>query len=142
MIAELASASPNSSMGAEARTFDRFVGTWDSDFSFRTTDGSFRHKRGEVIFGWVLDGRAVQDLWITYPAAGEKWRVVFVNPQFNYVVNVQGGVVGDRIVMTGLERTALKSDGRSTTSRPSRSCGTAKLREMAAKRGCLKRSIT
>lgn len=108
-------------MGAEARTFDRLVGTWDCDFSFRGADGSVRHKRGEMLLGWILDGRAVQDVWITYPVEGEKerrigtslryfdtalgqWRVVFLHPQFNYLVTVQGGAVGDRIVLTGVDQ--------------------------------------
>ena len=121
MIAELASSNPNPSMGTEAGTFDRLVGTWDCDFSFRAADGQFRHKRGELMFGWILDGRAVQDVWITYPVGGEKerrigtslrffdtelkqWRVVFVNPQFNYLVTVQGGAVGDSIVLMGRDK--------------------------------------
>jgi hypothetical protein len=120
MITALGAAHPNPSMGDEARTFDRLVGTWDCDFSFRSAGGSFRHKRGELLVGWILDGRAVQDIWITYPAEDEKerkigttvrffdtalkqWRVVFLNPQFNYIVTVQGGVVGDRIVLTGVD---------------------------------------
>lgn len=125
MIAALGAAHPNPSMGDEARTFDRLVGTWDCDFSFRTPGGAFRHKRGELLVGWILDGRAVQDLWITYPAEGEKerkigttvrffdtalkqWRVVFLNPQFNYLVTVQGGTIGDRIVLTGVDADGAK----------------------------------
>lgn len=121
MVVELASSAPHPSLGAEARTFDRLIGTWDCDFSFRTADGTFKHKRGELLLGWVLDGRAVQDLWITYPTGSEKerrigtslryfdtelkqWRVVFVNPQFNYLVTVHGGVAGDRIVLTGVDK--------------------------------------
>ena len=124
MIAALASADPNPSMGEEARTFDRLVGTWDCDFSFHLDDGSVRHKRGELLFGWILDGRAVQDSWITYPADGQKdreigtslrffdtalkqWRVIFVGPQFNYAVNTQGGMEGDRIVLQGMDADGL-----------------------------------
>src|SRR5437763_9683797 len=55
MITALASTNPNPSMGNEARTFDRFVGTWDCDFSFHLDDGSVRHQRGELLFGWILD---------------------------------------------------------------------------------------
>ena len=58
MITALASTNPNASMGNEARTFDRFVGTWDCDFSFHLDDGSVRHQRGELLFGWILDRRA------------------------------------------------------------------------------------
>ena len=124
MITALASTNPNPSMGNEARTFDRFVGTWDCDFSLHLDDGSVRHKRGELLFGWILDGRAVQDIWITYPADGQKdrtigtslrffdtalkqWRVIFVGPQFNYAVNTQGKLEGDRIVLEGTDSDGL-----------------------------------
>ena len=118
MINMLRSADANPSIGDEAKTFDRLVGTWDADFSFYRADGSVSHKKGELLFGWVMDGHAVQDLWIGYPTEKQKertigttirffdtalkqWRVVFVNPQFNYVVTAQGGREGDRIVLHG-----------------------------------------
>lgn len=117
MIAALAAPAPHPSLGAEARTFDRFVGTWDCDFSFHAEDGSVRHSAGELLFGWVIDGRALQDVWIGYPkepggerfigtsvrffdAKSRTWRVVFVAPAFG-MLTVQGGVEGDRIVLRG-----------------------------------------
>ena len=82
MITALASTNPNPSMGNEARTFDRFVGTWDCDFSFHLDDGSVRYQRGELLFGWILDRRAVQDIWITYPADGQKDRTIGTSLRF------------------------------------------------------------
>ena len=124
MISALGSANPNPSIGEEAQTFDRLVGTWDADFTFYRDDGTVFHKKGELLFGWIMDGRAVQDLWIGYPTEDQKertigttirffdtalkqWRVVFVNPQFNYVVSTQGGREGDRIVLRGLDSDGL-----------------------------------
>jgi hypothetical protein len=124
MINVLGSADANLSVGDEAKTFDRLVGTWDADFSFHRADGSVSHKKGELLFGWVMDGHAIQDLWIGYPTEGQKertigttirffdtalkqWRVVFVNPQFNYVVTAQGGREGDRIVLHGRDTDGL-----------------------------------
>jgi len=118
MIAVLSASGPHASLGDEARVWDRFVGTWDCDFGFHLEDGSVRHSPGELEFGWVLDGRAIQDLWITYPKEGEKergigtsirffdaksrmWHVVFVNPKYGALLSVQGGVEGDRIVLRG-----------------------------------------
>ena len=118
MIDVLRSADANAAIGEEAKTFDGLVGTWDADFTFYRTDGSVSHKKGELLFGWVMDGRAIQDLWIGYPTEEHKertigttirffdtalkqWRVVFINPQFNYVVTAQGGRQGDRIVLRG-----------------------------------------
>jgi len=124
MIHVLGSSKPNPALGDEAQTFDRLVGTWDADFSFRRDDGTVRHKKGELHFGWVMDGKAVQDLWIGYPADGQKersigttfrffdttlkkWRIVFINPTFNYVVTAQGGREGDRIVLHGIDTDGL-----------------------------------
>ncbi len=118
MVAVLSAPGPHPSLGDRARTWSRFVGTWDCDFGFYLEDGSVKHTPGELEFGWVLDGRALQDLWITYPRQGEKerrigtsirffddeantWRVVFVSPQHRAVLTVQGGEEGDRIVLRG-----------------------------------------
>jgi hypothetical protein len=37
----------------------------------------------------------------------KQWRIVFINPQFNYVVTTQGGREGDRIVLRGLDSDRL-----------------------------------
>ena len=51
---------------AEAlQLFGRFVGEWDLDWVAYDQDGAReRTERGEWIFGWVLEGRGVQDVWI------------------------------------------------------------------------------
>src|SRR6266498_108767 len=79
MIQSLGASSPHSSLGDQAQVFDRFVGTWDCDYSFYRDDGTVRHSKGELLVGWILDGRAVQDIFITYPAEGEKDRRKGVN---------------------------------------------------------------
>ena len=99
MVTALAAPGPHPSLGSEARLFDRLVGTWDCDFSFHLEDGSVTHTPGELRFGWIIDGRALQDIWIGYPkrpndertigtsvrfydASSKAWRVVFVAPAF------------------------------------------------------------
>jgi len=71
-----------------------------------------------------MDGHAVQDLWIGYPTGEQKertigttfrffetklkqWRIVFISPQYNYVVTTQGGREGDRIVLRGTDSDGL-----------------------------------
>jgi hypothetical protein len=50
--------------------FGQFVGEWDFDWACYSADGEqAMTERGEWIFGWVLEGRAVQDVWII-PARG------------------------------------------------------------------------
>ncbi len=120
MVTALAASGPHSSLGDEARVFDRLVGTWDCDYTFYIDDGSIRHSSGELMFGWVLDGRAMQDIWITYPEDGTKerrigtsvrffdtkskmWQVIFVSPAYGAVITVQGGAEGDRITLRGVD---------------------------------------
>lgn len=124
MIGELAANRAHPSLGDQAQVFDRLVGTWDCDFSFPRDDGTVTHKKGEILFGWVMDGHAIQDLWIVYPTEAGKersmgttlrffdekqkqWHIVFVNPQYDYVVSTRGGVEGDRIVLRGVDSDSL-----------------------------------
>jgi hypothetical protein len=118
MVKELGASGPHPSLGDGARAFDQLVGTWDCAYTFYLPGGEVRRSTGELRFGWILDGRAMQDLWITYPVrSGDErkigtsirfldgnagvWRVVFVSPGFNAVIMVEGNVEGDRIVLRG-----------------------------------------
>ena len=52
--------------------FGQFVGEWDVDWTGYEWDGEQAlRERGESIFGWVLEGRAVQDVWIV-PSRGRR----------------------------------------------------------------------
>jgi hypothetical protein len=71
-----------------------------------------------VIFSWVLDGLAVQDIWTWIethstcerklgttvrffdPKIG-KWRIVWIDPVSPAIKLLTGGAVGDRIVLEG-----------------------------------------
>jgi hypothetical protein len=118
MVAVLAARAPHPSLGPQADLFGRFVGTWDAEYSFIAEDGSIRRKRGEVLFGWVLDGHAVEDIFLSYAdSAGDerkmvagirwvnpksgRWTLAFVAPTFDAMVRMEGGAEGDRIVLRG-----------------------------------------
>src|SRR5947208_1450456 len=41
------------------------AGSWELEvLRYKTVDISALHLKGEAHFGWVLEGRAVQDVWI------------------------------------------------------------------------------
>jgi len=50
--------------------YGRFVGSWDLDVRQFSGDRRERRRAGEWHFGWALEGRAVQDVWIV-PKRGE-----------------------------------------------------------------------
>lgn len=47
------------------------VGRWEMDAVYPLEDGSTRRSRGEIHAGWVLEGRAIQDVWIV-PTRGTR----------------------------------------------------------------------
>ena len=116
MIGVLPAPGPHPSLGDRAALFDHFVGTWDTDYTFYAADGTMSRRSGEVLFGWIIDGRALQDIWISYPTDAERdlgttvrfydaktatWRVVWVHPAGGTITTLNGGAVGDRIVLRG-----------------------------------------
>jgi len=102
---------------AQARIFDDFIGAWDMQYTFIQNDGSRRPAQGQVLAAWVLDGRAIQDLWIGVPPgqteqwigttlrfydAGLKaWRVTWIAPRARTITLLTGGREGQRIVLNG-----------------------------------------
>jgi hypothetical protein len=98
-----------------ARLFDRVAGSWDVDYTNIRDDGARDKVRGELLVGWVLDGRALQDLWIQFPKPGEdrfigttlrfydadrkKWRVTWVSAIANAVTLLEGSEEDGRIAL-------------------------------------------
>jgi len=50
-----------------ADAYGWLIGSWEFDVLRYGVDVSARHLKGEVHFTWVLEGRAVQDVWIMPP---------------------------------------------------------------------------
>jgi hypothetical protein len=51
--------------------FGRFVGSWNLAWTGAGTDGRPATMTGELHVGWVLGGRAVQDIWVV-PGRGQQ----------------------------------------------------------------------
>jgi len=43
------------------------IGAWEMDVRMHMANGAEYCGKGEIHFGWVLEGRAIQDVWITPP---------------------------------------------------------------------------
>lgn len=107
--------------------FGQFVGSWDVEMAFYDTEGEVtERRRAEWHFGWVLEGRAVQDVLIG-PSAVERrvtgapareygstmrmydrhrglWHVSWFAPVGAVVVHLTGGRRGDELVLEGVEQ--------------------------------------
>ena len=69
----LGAAGPAAERAGKMDLYGRFVGSWELDVMQRADDGTERRRKGEWHFGWVLEGRAIQDVWIV-PPRGESRR--------------------------------------------------------------------
>ena len=68
MIEVLQSNAPVYEMAEKLQLFGQFVGSWDARVINYKPDGSSQTVEAEWHFGWVLEGRAIQDVLIR-----DKW---------------------------------------------------------------------
>ena len=48
----------------DLQLYGQFIGNWDADIFTYTPDGVRHQGQGEIHFGWVLEGKAIQDVWM------------------------------------------------------------------------------
>jgi hypothetical protein len=102
--------------------FDPFVGSWTFDLFRYDAGDETLVGRGEWHFAWILDGRAVQDVWECYTIgepsrllergttlrmydkARGNWRIVFFSPVRGFVDTLTADNVGGEIVLQGTGR--------------------------------------
>jgi hypothetical protein len=123
MLEALAADGPFPEYADKLMLFGRLVGTWDIEGRFFDRDGNVtKERRGEWIFGWVLEGRAIQDVLITPPRAEREpgqasyeygttiraynpkidgWRVTYVAPVYGGTVNLIARQRGEEIWLEG-----------------------------------------
>jgi hypothetical protein len=71
MVDHLAAGGPDPAHHDELQLFGRLIGSWELDMKSIDRDGTVQTFLGEWHFGWVLEGRAVQDVLITRSPGGE-----------------------------------------------------------------------
>ncbi len=60
---------PAPDRAAELGLYTFLIGHWDTELVAYAEDGTRHESRGEIHAGWVLEGRAIQDVWMTPPRA-------------------------------------------------------------------------
>lgn len=97
---------------ADVELFGRFVGAWTVDGTDFAPDGTETTFRGRWDFGYVLGGRAIQDVLfsegvehgttIRIPRGDGSWDVVWITPVRRAVRQLVAKAEGERIVITGV----------------------------------------
>ncbi|WP_204280043.1 hypothetical protein, partial [Raoultella ornithinolytica] len=62
-LAAFGATGPSPDRGDKMELYGWLIGSWDLEVSAFMPDGSVRKRPGEWHFGWVLEGRAIQDVW-------------------------------------------------------------------------------
>lgn len=125
LIRLLHSRTRSSDIPESADVYGWLVGSWELDvLYYRATDLRSHNVKGEVHFGWVLEGRAIQDTWIMprvtertpasdrvnnmygttlriWDASVEAWRIRWFNPVSGHEERQTGRRVGNDIVQIG-----------------------------------------
>jgi hypothetical protein len=88
------------------------IGRWEMDAVVVGTDGTKYNARGEIHFGWVLEGRAIQDVWILpgffygttlriYDPGIDAWHILWSDPLKQLYRRQIGRARGQDIVQEG-----------------------------------------
>jgi hypothetical protein len=110
---------PAPDRAAQMMLYGQFMGSWDGMLKYLDAGGVRRETTAEVHFGWVLEGRAIQDVWIAPSRLGRKegerllmhgstfrvydpqndlWQITWIDPVRQVVNRMTGRRVGDEIV--------------------------------------------
>lgn len=108
--------------------YGHFIGSWDVEVIDHLEGGETRHRQGEWHFAWVLEGRAIQDVFIVparaerpapatqvlpgdrygatirfFDAARKQWRIVWVNAVTGTLNTFHSRRAGQTIVQDGVD---------------------------------------
>jgi hypothetical protein len=122
MLSVLGAEGPNAEHSRGLMLYGQFVGAWAGTVKVFRRDGTVRQESCEVFFGWVLEGRAVQDVWIAparndrgrpgrdaskdmygttirvYDPDADVWQITWIDPNTQAFGRMTGRQVGDDIV--------------------------------------------
>lgn len=128
----LAAHKPQPDMFGDRALFSPLIGEWEVESVVYSSDGSELRQRGAWNFGWVLDGRAVQDV-LVIPSRGARagktegqplthgtsiraydpdiaaWRATYVDPVRNVTLSQVTRQENDRIVQEGVNGDGVRT---------------------------------
>lgn len=122
MLAALFAEGPLPAQAEQMRLYEPFIGSWNVEVIDYDAEGVAIKNHGEWYFGWILEGRAIQDVWIVpprqlrpneatdishnrygttlrvYNPTIEAWNITWINPVTQAYDRMIGRKVDDNIV--------------------------------------------
>jgi hypothetical protein len=101
-IEALASAKPAADRADKMNLYGWLIGSWTMDATVHLGDGGTHRGPGEIHFGSVLEGRAIQDVWIlpgvfhgttlrVYDPNIDAWHILWSDPLRQFYTARSGG---------------------------------------------------
>ncbi|MER9892238.1 hypothetical protein NKJ40_09030 [Mesorhizobium sp. M0119] len=129
-LAALGSEGPPADRAKDMALYGWLIGSWEMDSVHYVDDGTIQKWDGECHFGWVLEGRAIQDVWIRpkRPAPStmygttlrifdpgiDGWHIIWNDPLNRDHSRQIGRAEGKDIVQLGNDSRGLKTRWRFT----------------------------
>ena len=119
LIKGLAAGGPDPGLKEKLMLFGQFVGDWNIvEARYTQADGAEVKMKGEVHFGWILGGTAIQDVWMGCRVGSQKvtlfgttirfydpkidaWRSTWLSPLKGLVQNFIARKINGEIVLEG-----------------------------------------
>jgi hypothetical protein len=119
LAAALHAAGPAPDRAKELELYAFLVGRWRFDMTAYDEKGGAHRGRGEIHAGWVLEGRAIQDVWSiappgtpvsgawygttlrVYSPARKAWDIHWIDPATGFASHMIGRAQGADIVQEG-----------------------------------------
>jgi hypothetical protein len=130
-IEGLAADGPHPTLRQKLMLFGQFVGDWEiTEYRYLQHDGSWKGEKnspGEIHWRWILEGRAIQDIWghrdtkthnlvpagttvRFYDSKLGAWRSTWLSPSQHVVRTFIGRLLGGRIVLDATDRTKSQAE--------------------------------
>lgn len=129
-IEALTSNPPNADRARDMDLYGRFIGSWEMETVRYLTGGTTEKSVGEIHFCWVIQGRAIQDLWIrpkrpapstmygttlrVFDPAINGWHIVWSDPINQDYLRQIGRADGEDIVQIGTDAGGMHARWRYT----------------------------
>jgi hypothetical protein len=113
-VTALCADGPAPDLAEKLRLYGWLIGSWQMEASTFTADGTKHTGRGEIHFGWALEGRAIQDVWIlpgvfygttlrVYDPGLDAWHIIWSDPLRQFYARQIGRARGHDIVQEGTD---------------------------------------
>lgn len=112
LIDALHAGAPHPELADKLHLYGRLIGNWKMHAVLRPTPHETREADGEIAFGWVLSGRAIQDVWSlpgwfygttlrVYDAEIDAWHILWNEPVRQYYTRMIGRAEDGGMVQLG-----------------------------------------